>query len=59
MDDSLRKFVAVVEAGTFTRAAELLHISQPALSVAVAKLEKTIGEKLLESNGRQGACSQA
>jgi DNA-binding transcriptional LysR family regulator len=54
MDDSLRKFVSVVEAGTFTRAAELLHISQPALSVAVAKLEKTIGEKLLESNGRQG-----
>ncbi|MGB4796219.1 MAG: LysR family transcriptional regulator [Candidatus Saccharimonadales bacterium] len=54
MDDSLRKFVAVVEAGTFTRAAELLHISQPALSVAVAKLEKNIGEKLLESNGRHG-----
>lgn len=54
MDEALQKFVAVVEAGTYTKAAEMLHLSQPALSVAVAKLEKNIGEKLLESNGRHG-----
>ncbi|MFZ1249249.1 MAG: LysR family transcriptional regulator [Candidatus Saccharimonadales bacterium] len=54
MDDTLRKFIAVVEAGTFTRAADILHISQPALSVAVGKLEKSLGVKLIESSGRHG-----
>ncbi len=54
MDESLKKFVAVVEAGTFTRAAEILHVSQPALSVAVSKLEKTLKVRLLEKSGRQG-----
>ncbi len=54
MDEALQKFVAVVEAGTYTKAAEMLHLSQPALSVAIKKLEKKLGMKLLESNGRQG-----
>ncbi|QQS18510.1 LysR family transcriptional regulator [Candidatus Saccharibacteria bacterium] len=54
MDDSLKKFVAVVEAGTFTRAAETLHISQPALSVAMSKLAKKYGVVLFESTGRSG-----
>ena len=54
MNEGLRKFVAVVEAGTFTKAAEVLHVSQPALSVAVRNLEKFVGAKLLESTGRHG-----
>lgn len=54
MDEALQKFVAVVEAGTYTKAAEMLHLSQPALSVAIKKLEKNLGMKLLESSGRQG-----
>jgi len=54
MNEGLRKFVAVVEAGTFTKAAEVLHVSQPALSVAVRNLEKSVGAKLLESSGRHG-----
>lgn len=54
MDDMLKKFVAVVESGTFTQAAETLHISQPALSVAIAKLEKQTGSLLFERGGKHG-----
>lgn len=44
----LRQFVAVAEEGSFRRAAERLHVSQPPLSVAVQKLESDIGVQLLE-----------
>ncbi|PID30935.1 hypothetical protein CSA80_00450 [Candidatus Saccharibacteria bacterium] len=54
MDNELKKFVAIVEAGTFTRAAETLRISQPGLSVAMRKLEKRLGVALFERTGRHG-----
>lgn len=54
MDDKLQKYAALVEAGSFTKAAKNLHISQPALSIAIGKLEKSLKTKLLESSGRQG-----
>lgn len=43
----LRYFAAVVEAGSLTAAAAQLHMSQPPLSVAVAKLERELGVPLL------------
>ena len=54
MDDKLQKFAALVEAGSYTKAAQNLHISQPALSIAIAKLEKNLKAQLLTSSGRQG-----
>ena len=48
MEDRLKKFVAIVDAGSFTAAAELLHTSQPALSNAVQKLERELKAPLLE-----------
>jgi DNA-binding transcriptional LysR family regulator len=47
MEDRLRKFAAVVDAGSYTAAARDLHISQPALSAALAKLERELGTELL------------
>ena len=44
----LRTFAAVVDLGRFTLAAKRLHIVQPAVSQAVARLENEVGLKLLE-----------
>ncbi|GAB3161810.1 LysR family transcriptional regulator [Myceligenerans halotolerans] len=48
----LRYFTAVVEAGSLTAAAEVLRISQPPLSVAIAKLEREVGVPLLVRTSR-------
>ncbi len=48
----LQYFVAVVEEKSFTRAAARCHISQPALSQQMQKLERECGTKLLERRGR-------
>ncbi|MCM3568449.1 LysR family transcriptional regulator [Neobacillus mesonae] len=48
----LRYFAVVVKEGSFSRAAEVLHISQPSLSNAIMKLENEIGFPLLERNTR-------
>ncbi|MEV4458815.1 LysR family transcriptional regulator [Microbispora sp. NPDC049633] len=44
----LEYLVTIVEEGSFTRAAELLHVSQPALSHQVRVLERDVGGPLLE-----------
>lgn len=48
----LRYFVKVVEAGNMTRAADLLHVAQPALGVQMAQLEESLGVKLLTRHSR-------
>ena len=46
MFDRLRYFAFVVEHGTFTAAARHAHVSQPALTSAIAKLEEEVGARL-------------
>lgn len=42
----VRQFLALVEAGSFTRAAERLAITQPTLSAGIAELERLVGSPL-------------
>lgn len=45
--DNYRNFLAIVEAGSFTGAAECVHIAQPALSKQLRSLENYFGAKLI------------
>lgn len=53
MEERLRKFVHVVEQGGFSKAAISLHMSQPALTTAVKKLERELDVILLERGAKQ------
>ena len=48
----LRAFVAVAELSSFRAAADSIHLSQPALSRRVEKLENALGVKLFERTTR-------
>ncbi len=49
---ALRYYLAVCECGTMSRAAEELHVTQPALSRQIAGLERELGCELLERHSR-------
>jgi len=48
----LRYFVKIIEAGSFSRAASVVHVAQPALSQQVAELEERLGVALLQRSAR-------
>lgn len=48
----LRVFVVVAEAGSVTRAASRLYLTQPAISAAIARLTVAVGAKLFAREGR-------
>lgn len=59
MDLTLEVFVTVVEKGNFTRAAEELRMTQPAVSQYIQSLERTVGAKLLERTNKYVRLNQA
>ncbi len=46
--NQLRSFIAVVKAGGFREAAQQLGVTQPAVSLALNALEKSLGKRLIE-----------
>jgi DNA-binding transcriptional LysR family regulator len=48
MIDDLRHFLLVVEHGTLTEASRHAHLSQPALTAAMQRLERAMGARLLD-----------
>ncbi|MDG0835990.1 LysR family transcriptional regulator [Roseateles saccharophilus] len=50
--DQLRAFVAVADLLSFRRAADELHLSPPALSRRIERLEERVGARLLERTSR-------
>jgi LysR family nitrogen assimilation transcriptional regulator len=55
----LQYFAAVAEAGSFSRAAAALHLTQPSLSRQVQLLEAEVGQRLLERHGRGAVPTEA
>jgi len=51
--DALAAFAEFAEVRNFTRAAQQLHLSQPALHTKIANLAQTLGVSLYERRGRQ------
>jgi len=55
----LRSFVAVAQTQNFTRAAEMLNISQPPLSRQIQQIEEEIGAQLFERGSRPVKLTEA
>ncbi|NYS61256.1 LysR family transcriptional regulator [Vreelandella salicampi] len=56
---SLQAFLAVAETQSFSRAAEQLHLTQPAVSKRIATLEDLLGTRLFDRIGRRIALTEA
>ncbi len=54
----VRYFLAAAKSLSFTRAAEACHVSQPALTTAIKKLEAHLGSPLFHREGRQVALTE-
>ena len=55
----IRSFLSIAETLHFGRTAELIHLSQPALSLQIRALEDEIGVRLFERNRRKTALTAA
>ncbi|WP_242127424.1 LysR family transcriptional regulator [Sphingobium sp. Sx8-8] len=55
----LRQFLAVVDTGSFTRAANALNIAQPSLSGGIAELERNLGTRLFVRERRRIQLTEA
>ncbi|SFC44999.1 DNA-binding transcriptional regulator, LysR family [Marinospirillum celere] len=56
---SLQAFIQVAEKSSFSRAAEALFITQPAVSKRIASLEEQLNQKLFDRIGRSITLTQA
>ena len=59
LDTQLLVFKAVAEQKSFSRAAKVLHMTQPAISIHIQNLEEYFGTRLLDRNNRQVSLTEA
>ncbi|WP_064710046.1 LysR family transcriptional regulator [Rhizobium bangladeshense] len=52
MDKILQQFLAIAESGSFSRAAQLLSVTQPTLTFNIRKLEESLGVTLFKRTAR-------
>jgi DNA-binding transcriptional LysR family regulator len=57
--NQLEVLVAVAQEKSFSRAAEILHRTQPAVSQAIRRLEQEVGEKLFDRSSKDGTLTAA
>lgn len=55
----LRYFVAIVDHGSLSRAAGVLHVAQPALTQQLRQLEEELGAQLVHRSAQGVACTDA
>lgn len=55
----IRSFIHLARTLNFRKAAEIVHLSQPALSLQIRALEESIGVRLLERNRRHTSLTDA
>lgn len=55
----VRQFLAVVDTGSFTRAANALHVTQPSLSGGIAEMERQLGTRLFVRERRRIRLTEA
>src|SRR5258706_3873638 len=56
---ALKIFLAVAQAGSFSRAAAKVHRNEPAVSQAVRRLEVELGEQLFDRSSKTGTLTEA
>jgi len=56
--DQIRTFVAIAESGSFTRAADVVHKTQSAVSMQMRRLEERIGKPIFVREGRISKLSE-
>jgi DNA-binding transcriptional LysR family regulator len=56
--DQLRTFVAIAESGSFTRAADVVHKTQSAVSMQMRRLEERIGKPIFIRDGRMSKLTE-
>lgn len=56
---NLNAFLAIAETGSFSEAAERLHLTQPAVSKRIAGLEQQLGVRLFDRLGRETGLTEA
>lgn len=51
--NAIQAFLTIVDQGSFSEAAEVLHLTQPAISKRLAALENQLGVRLIDRRQRE------